>query len=441
MSARMAVSSDAASAAYFLAFTCTWSPWMKSGPAKPSRSAAAVITATYSAGRWSVYPISLRAIAKTRAPTSAGRAAGNTARPEAYGSRRTLIAGVVKGPTSPRPRARYSSWIDAGRTPACCPISQMSQRAWSRSSGVPNTACRTRWSISALWRTAGLRQRRRVASMSLDMNGPSLGRNLGRAPLNDQAVVRGRDPRRQARRELRVRHLVREMREEGTSRAQLERDGDGLGNREVQRMRPREQRVQHQHLEPRERGAHAFGNRLRVGEVGKRSHAVPEHRTVPVRQRQRAHRYPGDLRFPVRREWMRHELGLARTGLDTHRGIEDVGKPRRELAERRGWAVRGDRGAVLHGDRAQIVDAVHVIGVGVREQHRVDPGDTRRHELQAQLGRGVDEQPPAPGLDHRGGAGALVPRVRRGAGAAGASGLRHAGGRAGAEERQSHVTL
>jgi len=54
MSARMAASSDAASAAYFLAFTCTWSPWMNSGPVNPSRSAAAVITATYSAGRWSV---------------------------------------------------------------------------------------------------------------------------------------------------------------------------------------------------------------------------------------------------------------------------------------------------------------------------------------------------------------------------------------------------
>src|SRR5207244_457416 len=47
----MACSSASGSAAYFLALTWTWSPWMKSGPVKPSRSAAAVITATYSPGR------------------------------------------------------------------------------------------------------------------------------------------------------------------------------------------------------------------------------------------------------------------------------------------------------------------------------------------------------------------------------------------------------
>src|SRR2546426_5487843 len=111
--------------------------------------------------------------------------------------------------------------MEAGGTPACGPISQMSQRACPLSSGAPNPACRTSRSISALWRTAELRKRRRVAAISLDMNGASLRRNLGRAHLDDQAVVRRGDPRRQARRELRMRRLVREMREEGAPRAQL----------------------------------------------------------------------------------------------------------------------------------------------------------------------------------------------------------------------------
>jgi len=88
-----------------------------------------------------------------------------------------FIAGVVNGWTSPRPRARYSSWIDAGRTPACCPISQISQRACSRSSGAPNTACRTSSSSAALWRAAGLWNRRSVASgVAFDMTPPSCRR-------------------------------------------------------------------------------------------------------------------------------------------------------------------------------------------------------------------------------------------------------------------------
>ena len=40
--------------AYFFAFTWTWSPWKKSGPSKPSRSAAASTLAAYSCGRCSV---------------------------------------------------------------------------------------------------------------------------------------------------------------------------------------------------------------------------------------------------------------------------------------------------------------------------------------------------------------------------------------------------
>src|SRR5205823_5535857 len=49
---------------------------------------------------------------------------------------------------SPRPRARYKSWIDDGCTPTACPISQISHRASSRSSGSPNTAVLTSLSIA-----------------------------------------------------------------------------------------------------------------------------------------------------------------------------------------------------------------------------------------------------------------------------------------------------
>src|SRR2546425_3830327 len=49
------------------------------------------------------------------------------------------IAGVVNAGTSPRPRARYSSWIDAGRTPARWPISQSIHRACVLASSLPRS--------------------------------------------------------------------------------------------------------------------------------------------------------------------------------------------------------------------------------------------------------------------------------------------------------------
>ena len=54
MSISIALSSGFGSAANFFALTWKWSPWMKTGPACPSRIAAPSMTAAYSAGRWSV---------------------------------------------------------------------------------------------------------------------------------------------------------------------------------------------------------------------------------------------------------------------------------------------------------------------------------------------------------------------------------------------------
>src|SRR5207247_5917827 len=81
-----------------------------------------------------------------------------------------------------------------------------------------------------------------------------LATNLDRAYLDDQPVVGGRDACRQTRRELRMRRRVGEVREEGPARTDLLRRRDGLRDREMQRVRARQQGVQHQHLEPRQLG-------------------------------------------------------------------------------------------------------------------------------------------------------------------------------------------
>src|SRR5260370_16575591 len=150
-----------------------------------------------------------------------------------------LIARVVEAGASPRPRARYSSWIDAGRAPARCPISQINQRACSRSAGAPNTAWCTSASSAALWRTAGLSNRRSVASGAVVIAYVLLATNLGRPYLDHQPVVRGCNPVGEACRELGVRGVVRQVGEKRAPRAAFPPRPPAPRNRKGQRVPPR----------------------------------------------------------------------------------------------------------------------------------------------------------------------------------------------------------
>jgi len=51
-------------------------------------------------------------------------------------------------------------------------------------------------------------------------------------------------------------------------------------------------------------------------------------------------------------------------------------------------------------DRAQVVDAVQVVGVGVGQDHRVDHVDAFAQELLAQVGRRVDQHARGRRLHH-----------------------------------------
>src|SRR5215472_17195831 len=143
---------------------------------------------------------------------------------------RTLMAGVVNAETSPRPRARYSSWMDAGRAPACWPISQISQRACSRVPWSPNTASRTSLSISSLRRTEGEAKRRRTSRALSAIRKPPEALNLGFAYVDDQTVVSGFDACRQRCRQVGVGRFVRQVGEEGPPGADGLRHFDGLGD-------------------------------------------------------------------------------------------------------------------------------------------------------------------------------------------------------------------
>jgi hypothetical protein len=77
----------------------------------------------------------------------------------------------------------------------------------------------------------------------------------------------------------------------------------------------------------------------------------------------------------------------------------------------------------------------NVVGVGVGVEQRVDGADAGVQALLAQVGAGVDEDPPASRLDEDGAAAALVARVGGAADRAVAADLRHARRGAAAQHR------
>ncbi len=107
-----------------------------------------------------------------------------------------------------------------------------------------------------------------------------------------------------------------------------------------------------------------------------------------------------------------------------------------------GRLVQIDRNApaLMHHDRAQIVDAMGLVGVLVGQKHRVDVVDMGVDQLLAQIGRGVDQDPrhAAIGspLGQQRAAAAAVFRIVGIAGAPAERRTRNAGRGSAAEDRQ-----
>ena len=108
---------------------------------------------------------------------------------------------------------------------------------------------------------------------------------------------------------------------------------------------------------------------------------------------------------------MRRQLRLARPRWNDEGRIEDVRELDGKLRHGLPGAVGGKHRALEDRQRTQVIDAMHMVGVRVRKQHGVDPIDAGRHELEPQLGRGVDQETPASGLDERSRARAFVAGV------------------------------
>ena len=88
----------------------------------------------------------------------------------------------------------------------------------------------------------------------------------------------------------------------------------------------------------------------------------------------------------------------------------------------------------------QIIDTVDMVGMGMGEQHGVDPGDLFADGLLSEVGRCIHQDVVARGLDQDGSASPLVPWFEGSADRAGTANHRHAGGCAAAENGYLHGT-
>src|SRR5262245_42233728 len=74
------------------------------------------------------------------------------------------------------------------------------------------------------------------------------------------------------------------------------------------------------------------------------------------------------------------------------RHVEAIGEAHPELLPCQLVIVGGDAPPPVIGHHAQIIDAVGVIGVVVREQHAVEPANPDVEQLLTEIWRGVDER-------------------------------------------------
>ena len=132
-----------------------------------------------------------------------------------------------------------------------------------------------------------------------------------------------------------------------------------------------------------------------VGRVGGVADAEAERRNIAVLQQERPKASPDrpSLRW----------CGFRRPRSSGGRGSADIRCPAASRSNRRTAAgydravdsVQIDRNApaLVHHDRAQIVDAVGLVGVLVGQEHGVEVIDIGVDQLLAQVGRGVDQDP------------------------------------------------
>ncbi|MEA2761239.1 MAG: hypothetical protein QOD47_523 [Gemmatimonadaceae bacterium] len=179
-------------------------------------------------------------------------------------------------------------------------------------------------------------------------------------------------------------------------------------------MRGSEKRVENQDSHAT-KCSHSFvGQLFRVRYVPEVSDPVAIHRRRPVRHRDRNHIHIANANRLAGDKRMSTTLGLAGPWQGLDGVVEDVREPSCQPLHGHGRAIHVNRLIVPIRERTNIVDAMHMIRVIVREENRVDTAHPRGYQLEPELGRRVDKdvRPPV-GFYQRANAGSLVPGISR----------------------------
>ena len=238
------------------------------------------------------------------------------------------------------------------------------------------------------------------------------------------------------------------MREIGPARLQPLDPLERLAQREMAGVRAVLERVYDERVETGEapdRGRREIADVAAIGEI---ADAIAERADVAVDLLQRLEldrsARPVDAHHALPPDGSRWRQGSA----DSRCPAASRNSSRKPRAGVPAFPVRMDRHALpgRDGKPAQIVDAMYVIGVRMRIEHRVDAPDPGRDHLLAEIGTGVDDDRRAPAgsgdlLDKQRRAASAVARLGRVAGAPVARDARHARRRCATEHREATPDL
>jgi len=177
-----------------------------------------------------------------------------------------------------------------------------------------------------------------------------------------------------------------------------------------------EECVQYQHVDTVKRGHNFVGNFLGVGYVAEAADPVAVNGDRPVGNSDGQDIYIADAKSLSRGNRVRVPLWFARAGQGLDGVVEDVREPLRQPRHRIGRAVHLDRHIALVRKRADVVDAVHVIGVIMGEKNCVDLTHAGTDQLETQLWWSIDENADSTvGFDERANSRPLVAWISRSA--------------------------
>jgi hypothetical protein len=159
----------------------------------------------------------------------------------------------------------------------------------------------------------------------------------------------------------------------------------------VGRVRRPEERVQHQDGNPSKRANRFIRQLFRIRNVAEPPNAVAVNRSGTMRNGDGCYIGSADAECLTRFNRVSLALGLAGSRQRFDRIIEDVLEAFSESPHRLRRAVHVDRQLAAIRECSRVIDAVHVIGMIVGKQDRANIANASGYELQAELGRSVDE--------------------------------------------------